>query len=256
MKRIKTKLHDRSGASIIIALVYLLICAFVGGTVLAAATANSGHIGERANSTQSYMAQRSAALIFKDELTPASGQITLTANTVITDTVVTQSSGSSTHTTDTKYVMSVPDGFKSEGLRRLIFDPAAKMYIDSVIGGTAVVELKNFTASDYSELFTSGQTCTVRASSEGDSLENVTVECKCADGTNGTNLYDLTFVFKDSGGNSVLEIYMKCEGVKTGTKVIVPDSKTEGGTLTTTITTTIPVEITWQEPVIRKGSAA
>ena len=45
MKRIKTKLHDRSGASIIIALVYLLICAFVGGTVLAAATANSGHIG-------------------------------------------------------------------------------------------------------------------------------------------------------------------------------------------------------------------
>lgn len=68
MKRISEKLNRRGGASLVIALVVVLVAVFVGGSVLAAATVNGGRLANRRSREQSYLSQRSAAALLSDEL--------------------------------------------------------------------------------------------------------------------------------------------------------------------------------------------
>lgn len=68
MKRISEKLNHRGGASLVIALVVVLVAVFVGGSVLAAATVNGGRLANRRNREQSYLSQRSAAALLSEEL--------------------------------------------------------------------------------------------------------------------------------------------------------------------------------------------
>lgn len=75
MKACITKLQSRKGASLILAAVYFLICAFVGGTVLAAATSGSAHLKDRKADEQTYLIQRSAARVIERELTVENGYL-------------------------------------------------------------------------------------------------------------------------------------------------------------------------------------
>lgn len=75
MKACITKLRSRRGASLILAAVYFLICAFVGGTVLAAATSGSAHLKDRKAEEQAFQIQRSAARVIRDQLTVDSGYL-------------------------------------------------------------------------------------------------------------------------------------------------------------------------------------
>jgi len=70
-----TKLQSQKGASLILAAVYFLICAFVGGTVLAAATSGSAHLKDRKADEQAYLIQRSAARVIEQELTVENGYL-------------------------------------------------------------------------------------------------------------------------------------------------------------------------------------
>ncbi len=83
MKACITKLQSQKGASLILAAVYFLICAFVGGTVLAAATSGSAHLKDRKADEQTYLIQRSAARVIERELTVENGylQAEITENT-------------------------------------------------------------------------------------------------------------------------------------------------------------------------------
>ncbi len=67
MNIFKRKLRSQSGASLIIALVFLLFCAFVGGSVLASATANAYRV-EHLSDQQDFLSERSAAMLLADEL--------------------------------------------------------------------------------------------------------------------------------------------------------------------------------------------
>lgn len=67
MNKIRHKLRSRTGASMILALVFLLFCSFVGSTVLVSATANSYRVAHLADQ-QDYLSQRSTALLISDEL--------------------------------------------------------------------------------------------------------------------------------------------------------------------------------------------
>ena len=67
MKQIAGKLRSNSGASMVIALVFMMFCLFVGGSVLAAATANGSRV-EHLSDQQDYLDQRSAAMLIADEL--------------------------------------------------------------------------------------------------------------------------------------------------------------------------------------------
>ncbi len=69
MTKIMQKLHSRSGASMLLAMIFIMFCTFVGGTVLAAATANGSRVAKMTHEQQAYLSQRSAALVIADQLT-------------------------------------------------------------------------------------------------------------------------------------------------------------------------------------------
>ena len=68
MNRIKKKLRSERGASLIMAIVFMMLCAFVGGSVLAAATANAGQLKALTTDQQAFLDQRSVLKILLDEL--------------------------------------------------------------------------------------------------------------------------------------------------------------------------------------------
>lgn len=68
MKKLKNKLSSKSGASMLLALVFLMFCMFVGGSVLAAATANGSRAARQKENQQAYLSQRSASLLLADLL--------------------------------------------------------------------------------------------------------------------------------------------------------------------------------------------
>ena len=67
MDALQRKLNSSRGASMILAMVFMLICLFVGGSVLTAATV-SGQRLQDLNNQQQYLDQRSAALLLAEEL--------------------------------------------------------------------------------------------------------------------------------------------------------------------------------------------
>ena len=74
MNRLTNKLKNNSGASMIIALLFFLICATVGISVLAAAKANAGRLLAQRENEQAYLTVRSAAQLMRsslDEPSPA-----------------------------------------------------------------------------------------------------------------------------------------------------------------------------------------
>jgi type II secretory pathway pseudopilin PulG len=73
MNKIQQKLRSRVGASMILAMVFMLFCSFIGGTVLASATANAQRVAQMAEQ-QDFLLERSAALLATDQLQLDSGK--------------------------------------------------------------------------------------------------------------------------------------------------------------------------------------
>ena len=67
MSTIKQKLRSRVGASMILAMMFMMFCAFIGGTVLASATANAQRVAQMAEQ-QDFLLERSAAMMASDQL--------------------------------------------------------------------------------------------------------------------------------------------------------------------------------------------
>ena len=68
MYMMRRKLNSQSGASIVIALIFFLLCLTVGAVVLTAATANVGRVTRIQNQQQAYFAVRSAAELLLNEI--------------------------------------------------------------------------------------------------------------------------------------------------------------------------------------------
>ena len=73
MNKIQQKLRSRAGASMILARMFMMFCAFIGGTVLASATANAQRVAQMAEQ-QDFLLERSAALMASDQLQLESGK--------------------------------------------------------------------------------------------------------------------------------------------------------------------------------------
>lgn len=73
MNLIKRKLRSQSGASMLIAMVFMMFCVFIGGSVLVSATANAYRVAHL-NEQQDFLNQRSAALLLSDRLQLEKGQ--------------------------------------------------------------------------------------------------------------------------------------------------------------------------------------
>jgi len=73
----RNKLRSNQGSSMFIALIFVIVAVFVGGSVLAAATANIGRLRSRRVEEQTFLNQRSIVALMADKLTPSSGDLKL-----------------------------------------------------------------------------------------------------------------------------------------------------------------------------------
>ena len=71
MERVREKLHSRTGASLLIALLFFLVAMTVGAVVLTAASANAGRIQKNRQEQQNYLAVDSAAELVKEDIVGA-----------------------------------------------------------------------------------------------------------------------------------------------------------------------------------------
>lgn len=113
MGRIRRKLSGKQGASMVIALVFFLICAFVSGAVLTAAASNAGRTAERKKNEQVSLALDSAARLMQEKI-GSGNRLTVVEN------------GDS-------LTFSAPDG-ADEPMLRFLYEPAVRQYLSSESG--------------------------------------------------------------------------------------------------------------------------
>ena len=77
MSHIFRKIKSHNGSTLIIALMFMLICVFVGGSVLVAATVNSGRLVGKRQEQQDILSQRSIVTIIANQLKNESGIVDL-----------------------------------------------------------------------------------------------------------------------------------------------------------------------------------
>ena len=135
MKAVQRKLHDRSGATLTVALLFFIMCAAAGSVILAAATTSTGRLAELQASDQNYYAVVSAAKLLRDEIDGQSIGVKQTEKKTTTVTTKTDNGGTTDDTSDdtiveeTKitYTYSSPTfvyGTKDTHTNKLNFEPA------------------------------------------------------------------------------------------------------------------------------------
>lgn len=246
MRLIRKRLSDRAGASIILAMVFFLICFFVGGTVLTAATANGGRLKNMKTNRQEYLSERSAALLLQEMLPGANKKLTI-VNRVVTNTT-TSIVGGATNVTVTKsynITATAPTGAKDE-IQYVPYEATLWNYIENlpaVGGGTNIEGLTNFTFGSHASAVGSyaAASNTIKITANGETVEG-TYDCSAG---NSTPLGTFRVDFDQ------LSLIMRASSSETKT---VAEEVRPGGVVvrTETITTTIQ----WDAPIIVKGGAA
>jgi hypothetical protein len=89
MSNLKEKLNSRQGASLMIALLFFLLCITTGTVILTAATASTGRISSQKQVQQDYLTVSSAARLVRDQLKGTT--FTAETNTIFKDGVLQES---------------------------------------------------------------------------------------------------------------------------------------------------------------------
>ena len=147
--KIKEKLRSSKGASLIIALVFMLFCAMVGSAVLAAATANGGRIAALKSDQQEYLNQRSAATLLSDELQINRPKLTVEKKEVVRTTYTVSDGGVLTPTgsTTTKTIEFKVNGNVATQLQRVLFESAILRYLQANDMDDYAVTISGFTVA-------------------------------------------------------------------------------------------------------------
>lgn len=242
MKQLKRKLRSNAGASMIFALVFLLFCVFIGGSVLAAATANAGRVASMTTDQQEYLSQRSAALVMADMLTETDDA----PMQLIIKEVVHSVNG-----TKTTYTLETGDQSRSV-LQRVLIENAVRKYRAAREEGS-----ESFLGFDFVNLSSEYNKDTQHLYSE----KVGSFQIKDANGTEMTawfrfDQYSLKIGFDelDNEGKTVGEpssqIFLSVNAHdSTGEAIEVQKNETTKTTTTTTI-------IRWDPPVIEKGGVS
>lgn len=162
MKQLERKLRSNAGASMIFALVFLLFCVFIGGSVLAAATANAGRVASMTTDQQEYLSQRSAALVMADMLTETDDA---PMQLIVKEVVMTTSSGvpaegeedgAATSTTiETTYTMETNEAKRRSVLQRILIENAVRKYRASKAdAGTGTEHFSGFLFAGMTDTYT------------------------------------------------------------------------------------------------------
>ena len=127
MNRISKKLRSQTGASMLIALLFLMFCLFVGGSVLAAAGDN-GARAVRISDQQEFLSLRCAAGLMADELDGGKAVDTLT---LLVEDLLLVPSGESVSGRQRIITFRAPfrAGNPMTGMQRLLYETAVCRYL-------------------------------------------------------------------------------------------------------------------------------
>ena len=274
MKKIHNKLRSRVGASMILAMVFMLFCAFIGGSVLASATANAQRVAQMAEQ-QDFLLERSAALLLSDQLQLDDGEYlrltvvdqkqNIQAVTVGNGGVVVPIDGKVMQQRVITFQLSASQELTH--MHRLMVESTVLRYLrENAEGESPVVKLENFpdditstTKFQFKNTNTDPDDPTI--------VDNLTVNCgdeRIPDYTanlsvgRDTDLYDF---FVDFGENSQLKLTMNAYSGSSNPIVIENPPSVDNGTyFENNATVQITVEstqtsISWKDPLIEKGGA-
>ena len=280
LKQIKRKLTSQSGASMLLAMVFLMFCLFVGGSVLAAATANAGRVESLKHNQQLYLSQRSAMQLMADLLksTPES-QLQLTIKDVtVTRTVPGENGGAETtaSTRTVTFTIHGQDGVQKSAFQKLLYDFAVYKY--QVKQGLQNSQLRfehfDFAGVSYDEDNTkytgfakNTDSVTLQASLTVNSVAHEeTLRAKYA--ITEDNDFQITFLMNTEDGEEENAVPAEEAGTEAteppveeiGHMNLTMNSYSSTGNTVTTVvdgvtTTTTTTVIRWDDPVISKGGA-
>lgn len=290
MTRIKQKLFSRRGSSMILALVFLLFCTFVGGSVLAIATANSARIKHLTAEEQQFLNQRSAVRVMQDALTksyrPAAGadpitppQVRLTVHVVTTTTQVVEllDGGGREPVGDPvktiQFAFSAVESDTKPAIQRLVYESAIRRVLDmydyNATLDTVALENLEFlplTGSDTVTLDDLGDLWLT--TSDGSQLQitltdtsnvvpddSVTAQVICQ---GGDDPYHFWVTFGENGQDAQVSLRMLAmisqRPGQQGAPRYENEREENGATLADMKTdSTVTITITWESPAIVKG---
>lgn len=290
MNKILRKLRSKAGESMILAMVFMLFCVFVGGSVLASATANAYRV-EHLSDQQDYLSQRSVAKLISDELKVSNNKklrLTISDVDTLAKKVMVGNGGVVIYTGETHKVRTVtfkaPSGLVMTPFQRLVFETTVAKYLEEnnlapsempATGKTTVeVKLEGF---QYSTVKNDGTTEVVNITSvnqfwlkdtdaqrlkTGGQLEltgtanlGITLIPTVFESCGGERLYDFAVSFGDYSQMTLVMSASKGEKHPVELNRIMPYSN--GSTVNwseaeVTTYTRQPV-ISWDYPLIEKG---
>ncbi len=190
--KIKEKLRSSKGASLIIALVFMLFCAMIGSAVLAAATANGGRIAALKSDQQEYLDQRSAATLLADELQINDPKLVITETTTVTTTYrILDGGGLQKESTadpvrEVKFEVKTKSGVTTK-LQQVLFESAILQYMScNDIDKFSEDIISGFTDKDGSELKAPEKFMLYNKSSGNAQSASATLSVSLSEGTVGS----------------------------------------------------------------------
>lgn len=274
MNKIKRKLRSRSGASMLLAMVFMLFALFVGGTVLAAAAAN-GYRVEHMSDQQDYLDQRSAALLIADELTVDNGtdlrltiiDIQKTIQPVqVLDGGVTADTGTATQTHT--ITIKAPTGLVMTGMQRVVVESTIWKYLQDIgVTDLSMVTLSGFEFNDGTTItspasFLQQYTLSTTEPFKVKGTFNITgsgaatiagYEAYFTCGADASDSYDFVVTFDNAQMTVSMDAsYGTKNPVTSSTTTSYSGSPTGYARITTTSTQTA---FSWDDPIISKGGA-
>lgn len=134
MKQIKRKLQSHTGATLILALLFFVICAAIGSVILTAATASAGRISSIKSSDQGRYAKNSAVKVIKKQFTAGefSEEFTFSKTGVLPEKKVLRSAG-----LNDGELQAARDAKAQEIVERLITTPDVAKDFGTVAGSSS-----------------------------------------------------------------------------------------------------------------------
>ena len=253
MQSLKEKLHSAKGSSLLITMVYFLLCFFVGGVVLTAATSNGGRLAAIKADRQAAYAQRSAAMVVQDALTDKDLKLVIEKET--TTTRVTTTNGATTISTTVGYRLNFVGNENASVLENIVQQAATSVYLDQVWKqeGTPLT-FQNLTVGEAQVTARNmlyGATDTMDFTVEGMTLTGAYVSKHSSDEEFGT----FVIQFKGPAAEDTCRISLEIPATVDTRRE--PSSVKTDVVGNTRIDETVEIEkttITWSNPLIRKGA--
>lgn len=268
--KIKEKLRSSKGASLIIALVFMLFCAMVGSAVLAAATANGGRIAALKSDQQAYLNQRSAATLLSDELQINKPKLTVEKKEVVRTTYTVSDGGviTLTNSKTTKTIDFKVNGNVTTPLQCVLFESAILRYMQAndidMDGYTVTIDGKKIESiSAFNILKGENPECTLTVDlSEGSdtSVTNFSARVGCvgpapqnSDANKTVAPYTFNVSFVDDA-----KLYLRMYAATGSPNEYTYETQEPGSSSTELVkvkTTKTTQTISWDPPEILKGEA-